>query len=256
MFYPSTKKGNTMTENQTQTVAVNTLAVAATEANAADAAKDTLHKAIAANFDNKVDVKDIKFHFKSVKVVDPTTNKETGDTLRRPTVEIAVPVPSVEGIIAILEMGGKHLELLLEAVSDVVYARAREIVNSREDINQANFPMDELSWEKIALLPKAERRGGGIAKELWDEFSKDYIAVMPATTGKTAEQISNAAKILLNKFNAVKTNKPVLRLLKDQLGLYVTHSANAESFQDCVTFLVEKADALINIDDAALLANL
>ena len=79
---------------------------------------------------------------------------------------------------------------------------------------------------------------------------------MPSVTGKTAEQVGNAAKILLNKFNAVKTNKPVLKLLKDQIGLYASNSPNAETYTDCISFLVDKADALINMDEAALLANL
>ncbi len=205
---------------------------------------------IKAKFNNQVDVKEVKFHFKKVK--DEATGLET----KRPTVELQVPTPSVEGIIAILESGGKGLELLQEAVAEIIYGRAREIINDKEDITQDNFPIDELGWDKIANLPKAERRGGGISKEVWEEFSKDYIAVMPSVSGKTAEQVGNAAKLLLNKFNAVKTNKPVLKLLKDQIGLYVSHSPNAETYSDCVSFLLEKADALISMDDAALLANL
>ena len=216
--------------------------------SAADVA--AIHAAIKANFDNKVDVRDFKFHFKKVK------DEATGLESKRPTVELSLPTPSVEGIIAILETGGKGLELLLEAVTDVITNRARELVNDKEDITQDNFPLDELAWEKIANLPKAERRGGGISKETWEEFAKDYIQVMPSVTGKTAEQVGNAAKILLNKFNAVKTNKPVLKLLKDQIGLYASNSPNAETYTDCISFLVDKADALINMDEAALLANL
>lgn len=212
--------------------------------------QEQVHANIVANFDNKVDVKDYKFHFKKVK------DEATGLESKRPTVELSLPIPSVEGIIAILEAGGKQLELLQEAVAEVIVSRARELVNDKEDISQDNFPMEELAWEKIATLPKAERRGGGIGKETWEEFSKDYVAVMPAITGKTAEQIGNAAKILLNKFNAVKTNKPVLKLLKEQLGLYATNSPNAETYAECVAFLVDKADSLINMDEAALLANL
>lgn len=222
----------------------------ATEPTAATAPKIDI-AAIQAKFDNKIDVKEVKFHFKKTK------DQETGlEGTKRPTVELALPVPSVEGVISILENGGKGLELLLEAVQEIVISRAREIVNEKEDISQENFPLDELNWEKIANLPKAERRGGGISKETWEEFTKDYTAVMPGVTGKTAEQVTNAAKILLNKFNQVKTNKPVIKLLKDQLGLYVTNSPNAETYQECVEFLTQKADTLLSMDDAALLANL
>lgn len=223
------------------------------EKSAEATAKEELHKKIVAKFDNKVDIKEYKFHFKKVK------DEATGLESKRPTVELSLPVPSVEGIIQILEEGTdkpKNLELLLEAVAEVIQERARELVNEKEDINQDNFPLDELTWEKIANLPKAERRGGGISKEVWEEFAADYITVMPAVTKKSAEQVGNAAKILLNKFNAVKTNKPVLKLLKDQLGLYVTNSPNAETYQECVEFLTKKADALLSVDEAQLLANL
>ena len=205
---------------------------------------------ITANFNNQVDAKEFKFNFKKVR------DENTGLETKRPSVELTLPVPSVEGIIAILETGGKSLELLLESVTDVIASRAREIVNEKEDINQANFPFDQLAWEVIANLPKAERRGGGISKDTWEDFSKDYISVMPSVTGKTAEQVGNAAKILLNKFNAVKTNKPVLKMLKAQLGLYASNSPNAEMYVDCISFLLDKAEALINMDDATLLANL
>lgn len=219
---------------------------------AAAAAESPLHTEIKAKFDNMVDVKEIKFFFKTI-----TTEVEGVEVKnKRPTVELQLPVPSIEGIVKIFNEGGKGLELLQEVVSQTIFDRARDLVNDREDINQENFPLDELTWEKIANLPKAERRGGGIDKETWEEFGKDYVSVMPGVTGKKQEAIANAVKLLLAKFNPVKTNKPVLKLLKEQLAMYTVHSPNAETYTDCIKFLTDKADALINMDDAALLANL
>ena len=205
---------------------------------------------VQANFDNTVDKVAVKFNFRKVK--DESTGLET----KRPSVEIELPLLSVEGIVAAFQAGGKQLDLIVEAVRDVQIARARELINEKEDINAENFPYAELNWEAIANLPKAERRGGGIPKETWEEFAKDYITVMPSATGKSLDQITNASKILLNKFQAVKTNKPVLKLLKDQIGIYANTSPNAEQYSDCISFLVEKADTFLNLDEAALLANL
>lgn len=205
---------------------------------------------ITANFNKNVDEKEVKFNFRTVK------DEATGLESKRPSVELKLPIPSVEGIIAILEAGGKQLELLQEAVADIIINRARELVSDKEDASADNFPYAELAWEVIANLPKAERKGRGIAKEVWEDFSKDYIATMPAVTGKSAEQVGNAAKILLNKFSAVKSNKPVISLLKSQLGLYLNSSANAEQFSDCVEFLLQKAQTLLDADEAALLSNL
>ena len=99
-------------------------------------------------------------------------------------------------------------------------------------------------------------RNGSKSKEQWEDFAKDYVAIMPGVTGKKPEQIANASKILLNKFQQVKTNKPVLALLKEQLGIYANSSPNAEQYSDCISFLVEKADNFLSMDDAQLLANL
>ena len=211
-----------------------------------EAEKQALHQQIVARFNNKVDTKEFKFSFK--------TDKETG--IKRPTVELRLPVLSVEGIIDILQNGEerpKELELLLDVLSEAVYDQARSIVNDDEAINQENFPLDKVTWEFIANMPKAERRGGGISKETWDEFAKDYIEVMPAATGKKPEQVGLAAKLLLAKFNPVKTQKPVITMLQGQLGIYITTSPNAEQFQDCVEFLNKKAETLLNADPAALL---
>lgn len=205
---------------------------------------------ITPNFDQYHDKKAVKYFFK--KVVD----KETKEEFKRPTVELELAVPSVEGLVKIITEGGKGLELLLDAASEVIISAARSIVNDKEDISQENFPFDRITWEYIANLPKAERRGGGISKETWEAFSDDYVAVMPSVTGKTAEQVSNASKILMNKFNLVKTNKPVLRLLKEQLAIYTNSSPNAETYQECIEFLVNKAEALLSMDEAQLLANL
>lgn len=201
-----------------------------------------------ANFNKLIDMVEAKFHFKK-------TTDEAGNETKRPTVELKLPVPSVEGIMDILtkENNEKELELLRDAINDVIFQRARELVNDKEDISQENFPFEEVLWEKIANLPKAERRGGGISKETWEEFAKDYISVMPAATGKAADKVALAAKVFLNKFNAVKTDKKVLALLKAQLAIYITASPKAEEFVDCVEFLDKKAQTLIEADSSNLL---
>ena len=105
-------------------------------------------------------------------------------------------------------------------------------------------------------MPKAERTGGGISKEVWEAFGKDYVSVMPGVTGKSADQVGNACKLLLAKFQPVKTNKKVISFLKEQLALYFSSTQNAEEFQECYEFLDSKAESLLKADEASLLANL
>lgn len=204
------------------------------------------HLTIKANFDNKVDVVETTFHFR--KVTDPETKIET----KRNSVVLPLPVPSVEGIIAILETGGKSLELLQEAVRNVIEEQAREYINANEDCTALNFPFATLNWETIANLPKADRRGGGISKEVWDEFAKDYIAIMPALINKSTEAVSAAAGIFLTKYAKVKQDKKILNRLKEYLAIYLSNTARGEEFAEAVDWLNKKATTLIEADNEAL----
>lgn len=210
----------------------------------------SLRQNIKANYDFNVVVKPVTFNFKKSK------DKDTGiETIRKP-VELAIPYPSVEGIIAILEAGGKGLELLIESMETVVNNAARDHLYEDLTLTAATFPVDKISWEFIANIPKAQRKGGGIPKEVWEAFTQDYMEVMPEATDKSIEQVARAAKILGNKLAAVKTNQPVLDLLVAQLAIYAEASPNAEEYTDCVEFLLNKADGFLNLSEEDLLANL
>lgn len=214
---------------------------------AAEVAKEALHTKIKANFNNLVDVTDTAFHFRKVK--DPETKLET----KRATVNIPVPAPSIEGIVDIIEKGGKGLDLIVEAIRDKILEQARELINEDEKLNEDNFPYEKLSWEFIANLPKAERRGGGIPKELWEEFSADYVKIMPGLTGKAEENVKMAAKVFVTKFANAKTNKPVLKLLRDQLTIYTNNTTQGENLSPVIDWLDSKLDTLIKTDETNLL---
>jgi len=207
------------------------------------------------NHDFKVDVKPIRFNFKKQK------DKSSGIETIREAVDLALPVPSVEGIIDILQATdedgkNKQLELLQDAIEGVITAIARDIISEDHKINASNFPIDKVSWNAIANMPKAQRRGGGIPKEVWEAFAQDYIEVMPEVTGKGVDQVSRAASLFLNKLSSVRTAEPILLLLIDQLAIYAENSPNIEEYKECVEFLLNKADTFLNISPEDLLANL
>lgn len=235
----------------TATPAAGTLvATGATQPTYTAEEKATFHAEIKANFDNKIDVLETGFHFR--KVTDPKTKIET----KRNSVILPLPVPSVEGIIDIIQNGGAGLTLLQEAVRDVLVETAREYIDANEDVTSANFPYNILAWNAIANLPKSDRRGGGIAKEVWADFAKDYILVMPAIIGKSEEVVTNATKIFLSKFAQCKTNKPILNKLKDYLAIYINNTARGEEFAEAVDWLDKKITTLLETGEQALLDSL
>jgi hypothetical protein len=202
---------------------------------------------IAANFNNKVDFKSAKFNFRKVK------DAETGVETKRPTVELThLPVPSIEGIVSILESGdAKSMELLLEAVAEVVINRARDVINESESITSENFDYSTCDWTTIANLEKEDRRSG-IAKETWEDFAVDYTEVMPAISGSSKEQCANAAKIFVSKFATCKTRKDLLSKLKVRLSMYAEHSPKASEFAECIDFLFKKVEKLIQAKEVSL----
>lgn len=215
-----------------------------------------------------------KFHFKK----DELGNK-------RPTVELLLPVPTWEGFAALatseevvkdkegkevtrkvdgkdvpVTLGEKVRDLVMELLADQVAGAAREQVSDEKaPVNkQEELKLDALTLAYIACLPPAERRGGGISKETWEGFFKSYMAVMPEKTGKSKEQVENAAKLFVARLQPVKTQKKILAFLKDQLNLYFTSAGTEaqEEFAEVYEFLGQKIDEFSKRDEAELLANL
>ena len=195
---------------------------------------------IVVNSNNLVDMQTFTFRFKK----DKLGNK-------RQAVELKLPVPSVEGIVEILKAGGKQLELLQDAIYSTVKSVAGEIVSADEKVNQENFPIAQLFWEAIANMPKAER--ATISAEQWEAFVTDYTNVMPGVAGKTAEQVGLACQIYVKKFVQIKTNKPLLKKLQEQLALYL-ETSNAEQFQDVLELLLRRLDTYLSAEEPLILA--
>jgi len=195
---------------------------------------------ISVNSNTLVDTQTFTFRFKK----DRLGNK-------RQTVELKLPVPSVEGIVEILKAGGKQLELLQDAIYATVKSVASDIVGNDEKINQENFPIASLYWEAIANMPKAER--ATISAEQWEAFVTDYSNVMPSVAGKTPEQVGLACQIYVKKFVQIKTNKPLLKKLQEQLALYM-ETPNAEQFQDVLELLLRRLDTYLSAEEPLILA--
>lgn len=201
---------------------------------------------IQANHNPLVDTKEFKFRFKADKL---------GNT-RKP-VTIIAQVPSVEGIIEILQKGGKSLEMLQDAIYDYIRPAIASAVADDENFSQETFDQTKFTWEAIANQPREDRRANSIPKEVWEAFGADYIEVMQSATGKNSEQLGNAVQVYLKKFSQVKTNKDVLNVLKGQLGIYMENSKKAEDFIEILDMLLKRVETLLKSDEVEqLVANL
>jgi hypothetical protein len=175
---------------------------------------------------------------------------------QRPSVKVSAPVPTAEGIVSILTSGDeKQWGLIKEALYDMVRNALAGYV-SEESFDPATFDSAKLNWEALANMEKTDRRSSTIPEELWTAFTADYISVMPAVTGKTAKQVENATEIFTRKMTPVKSNKPLIAKLKEQLALY-TAQPSAEPYTEIIDFLVKRCDTYLAADDmAAVISNI
>lgn len=192
---------------------------------------------VQANTNPLIELRDFKFRFKK----DQLGNK-------RQDVELRAAVPSAEGLASILTEGGKPLEVLVDIAADFVRQQIAGWVGDTENASQENFPADKFDFSYLANLPAADRKSASIAKEVWEAFAKDYILVMPSRTGKSEQAVATAADIFLKKLSPVKTNKPVVEKLKQQLSIYA-ETENAEQYEDVLSFLVKRADAYLTAEE-------
>ena len=190
--------------------------------------------------------KETAFHFKK----DELGNK-------RPSVTIALPYLTLAGVAAIINSGDeKQHDLLLGALEDIIYVQAREQVNADANITSDTLDYSKLSWDFISKIPKAERRGAGIPKEIWEAFAADYLSIMPGLIGRDVEKVTNAATILTKRFQPVKTVKKVIAQLSDYLDVWFANTANADDLAEVYEFLKKKAEELLAADEAKLLENI
>lgn len=168
---------------------------------------------------------------------------------QRPSVELVLPVPSIAEILA---KGEASVKFLQEVIADTIRSAAASIVADDEKISQDTFPLAKVDWHAIATAPRAERKT--IDDSVWEEFAKDYLAIMPALTKKSEEVLSLALSVFIKKLSPVKTNKDILKKLQSQLAIYVENTQRAEEFQEIIELLNNKMETFLKADDLELLA--
>lgn len=184
-------------------------------------------------------------------------DKDTGTETKRESIKLHIPVPAWDEVIAMIEAGlapeanevaKNNLQLLQDAMFAVVYDQSVSLAKENTSLTSANFPFEELDWEKIANAPEAERKSRGISKEEWADFADDYMASMPAITGKEEDRVKRAVAVFILKFAPIKSDKKSIAVLRDQLVVYAEQAPNASNYFKVIEFLLKKADALIEAE--------
>lgn len=202
----------------------------------------------------------IKFHFRAETIKDEE-GKVIGKKEKLPSLELVIPTLESDDLLSIIEAGGKPLELLLEAANDVIYQAMRDVIAEAIDTKKAlsqglvESNHANLDWTAIANKPKAERRGSGVSKEDLEAFAEDYKAVMAAVqTDKNEQQVATAALHISKKFANCRFNKQVIATLRGYLATWYSNTPNKEDFASIYEVLDNRAEVLLNADEAGKLA--
>lgn len=194
--------------------------------------------------------REYKFSFKKQMVKD-----ELGMEIKRPPVTLNVPVPTFNGLVDALDnekVASFVLDLVEEAIKDQVRSQLSDEekpVNRQEDLD-----ISKLTLQYIANMPKSERTGGGISKDTWADWEKDYIEAMAPI--RTLEKATKAAKLFVGRFAQCRTDKPVLQFLRTQLATWATETKNLEEYGEVFQYLDNRATDLINRDSVSQLESL
>lgn len=172
---------------------------------------------------------------------------------QRPRVEVEIPVPNYQGIAQIVlnaekdDAGKKAFSFLQSVVAKAVIDEVRGYVSDNANASQETIPWDKYTFQAIANMPAGIRGASAIPKELWDKWLKDYIAVMPAKAGVSAEVCATRGSVMLQKFRPLTGNpdrKKIIDNLMGTVAVYVDSSPNVEEFTSILEFLAKKADEL------------
>lgn len=214
---------------------------------------------------------EFKFSFKKAK------KDELGQEVKRAPVKLTLPIPTYAAVVELFlnqedvssdTPQGKSIEnqinFVLDLIEDAVKDQARLQVYDKEKPvdRQDDLDVSKLSLAYIANIPKSERAGSGISDETWEAFEKDYIEVMLpikiATDPKGAlDKVSRAANILKSKFPYnIRSDKGVLKFLRDNLGMWFNTTENKDDFQEVFDFLDRKATDYIQKDNVDLMSTL
>lgn len=184
--------------------------------------------------------------------VETDFNFRTKDGYKRPTVTVAWDAPDISDVAELLTSDDpKVVELLVDTVRGLLIGQIRGYVDADPDFDQAKLDAliadGKIGISVLANMPKSER--SMLTKEDLEAFAKDYVAIMPAATGKSVEKVQAAAGLFIERYKRVAGDNAVLAVLKDQLSIFLENidEEMAAKHDKALSYLVAKVDELLSV---------
>lgn len=206
------------------------------------------------------------FHFKTTKVKD-AEGKEIGDSKKHPSVGIYLPVPKVSRLQEFLADPAKYakeVDLLLGAVSNIVFQVARDQINEFREANPdgtvtpATVDYNKLDFTAIANMPKSERGSYVPAEEDVKAFLASYLEVMPAATNKAADKIQKHVDIIATGFKKQRAQKDMLEFFRDMFAVYIgaVNESTVEDHFDVIEYYQNRLERMLKVEEKVTMDDL
>jgi len=206
------------------------------------------------------------FHFKTDKVKDDK-GVVIGAGKKHPSVGIFLPVPKLtrlQEFLANPETYAKEIDLLLGAVTSMVYSVARGQINEFREANKdavvtpqvLNY--DQLDFTAIANMPKSERGSSVPSDEDIKAFLESYQSVMPGATERTADKIAKHVEIIATGFKKQRAQKDMLEFFVQMFAVYAASvdEATLEEHQEVFEYFGAKLERMLKVEEKVTMDDL
>lgn len=202
-----------------------------------------------------------------------TQNKDSKDATKpewkREPFKVALPVPTIAGIVAACTVGSdKVKELILSTfeglATNVLRNKVNDLIDNDEPALQADgkvrgkvelaahmFNPEHFTLDAISLIPKGER-GVGIAKEVLDAFCKDYSEVMASPEGTAglgmpynADRKAIHEAVIQSRLGKIRTKPDLIKQFQGFLDIWAATSKNVDENAQAYEFLMSRASTML-----------
>lgn len=156
----------------------------------------------------------------------------------------------------------KAAQWIADLVADAQVQRVKEVVSDMlaegKEVTIQTFPFDSVTPEAIANLPQAERKGRGIAEEVWTAFATSYTDFYINAQKFEKSKVETALGFFLKRLQTAKANQPLLEKLRVYLANWYAgvNGSEDDSLTEVYKFLDGKAEEFLKVNPEDALANI
>lgn len=215
------------------------------------------------------------FKTEKIKVKDEISGETTiADGRKHPTVEVNLPVPTLEEIFGYLgsinekegegdnakpTVAAKVGQMLLDQIHDLIYQAGRGQINAwleeettknpNAEFKVDNFDFSKLTLETIALQEPGQRGAWAPSEDELKAFNEDYANIFINEVKYDPKKVAKHCELWSKGMVKAKNDKNAVAKLKEFLTIWASKTGNMEEYAKIYGWLVGKADKYLKAEE-------